>query len=184
MHHRQQPQVHRDEEDPAAETAKDCLEILGTPNGPAYLDVGSPEDMWIPGGVGISGCELYFPSHMLHWLPFKHSLDEPHQSGRLVAVEGRMLTVRYLSSSTTYWHHEPERLVDIVGIGGSVAVCERWSVLRGGGGGAFSIAKTSRAWRPCDYTPLTDITFEGLAERMRSHGGYSVPGSVVLDQLG
>lgn len=160
----------------------DCLETFDTTDGPGYLDVGNPEDMAIPGGTDTTGCQLFFPSHTLHWIQFKHSLDEPHQTGRLVAVKGNVIKVQYLSTTKSYWHHETSRLLDLVGIGGFVAVCEKWSVLRGGGG-AFSIASTKRPWIECDFTPLTSTSFEALAERMRSHGGYSVPGSIVVDQL-
>lgn len=129
-------------------------------------------------------CQLYTAGHVVHWIQAIHSGRHPHRDGHLVNVEENVITVDYGDEKKQYRNHSPDRLVGIVGIGGEVRVCESYEILRGGGSYCFSISPIDRDWRPCDFTPLRSATPEALAERMQSHGGFSVPGRLAIDSLG
>jgi hypothetical protein len=73
-----------------------------------------------------------------------------------------------------YRNHEVERLVEIVGLGGEVRICESYSILRGGGDYCFSIG--AGEWVECDDEPLTSTSAESLVDRLKSHGGFVVAG--------
>lgn len=186
VHHRHQRAsgkgTKRGETKPSSGDIEDTLAVFETPHGTDYFDFASPEEMEIPGGPDTTGCQFYFGGHVVHWLPFKHSLDEPHQMGRLVAAADNLITVDFLPGRKRYRNHDVQRLVDTIGLGATVAVCEKFAVLRSGGA-AFSIGRADAPWIECDYTPLTAITLDALAERMLSHGGYSVPNEVIADLL-
>jgi len=177
----QQPIDDEGGQDPTCVHTDDCLEIFETPNGTEYLDVGSPENRKVPGGPDATGCQVYFRGHTLHWIPFKHSLDEPHRTGRLMRVNGNVITINYFPVIEHYRTHQPRRLVDAIEVGGAVAVCEKYGVLRGGGA-AFSICNADELWTECDYSPIASTSFGALAERMHTHGGFSVPGEVIVDR--
>jgi hypothetical protein len=105
-----------------------------------------------------------------------------------VAAEDNKITVDFGDEIKEYRNHEVERLVEIIGIGGAVQVCERYVILRdaipkGGGTYCFSIAAADKPWVPCDNTPLTSFDAGSLAERLTTHGGFSVPGPAVLEAL-
>ncbi len=129
-------------------------------------------------------CQLYIPGHSVHFIQAKLSFDEPHREGRLAAVDGDLLTVDFGDEIKQYRNCDPDRLLDIVGIGGGVSVCERYSVLRTpsrDGNYLFCIAGVDEPWDPCDYSTLTSATPEALVQRMESHGGFFVSGQQILD---
>ncbi len=137
--------------------------------------------MIIPGGQDPLDCQIYLGGHTLHWVQNRHSIDTPHQMGRLIGTDGTSITVDYLTHRKPYRNHDVERLVDTVGIGNVVSICEQFAILRGGGA-AFSICDVRRPWIDCDFEPFEPTSFESLAIRMKTHGGYSVPNEV-LDGL-
>lgn len=126
-------------------------------------------------------CELYRAGHTVHHIQANRSAGEPHRHGTLTEVLGNIITVDFGDEIRRYRNHDPDRLVDIVGIGRSVEVCERYVILRGIGGYCFSILDADTPWVPCVHEPLTSFTVEALAERLQTHGGFLVPGPVVLD---
>jgi len=126
-------------------------------------------------------CELYQAGHEVHYIQARLSYGQPHGQGTLTEVLGNVITVDFGNEIRRYRNHDPDRLVDIVGIGGNVEVCERYVILRGNGGYCFSILDAAEPWVPCDHEPLTSFTAEALAERLETHGGFLVPGPVVLD---
>lgn len=132
-------------------------------------------------------CELYLAGHTVHWIQANRSAGQPHRHGRLVAVEGNLVTVGFEDGVRHYRNHTPERLLEIVGIGGAVEVCEDYVVLRHRtdhrGAHLFSVARAEWPWIPCDDTPLTSAAPEALAERLRTHGGVVVAGPDVLNEL-
>jgi hypothetical protein len=129
-------------------------------------------------------CELYQAGHTVHHIQANRSAGEPHRQGMLTEVLGNVITVDFGSEIRRYRNHDPDRLVDIVGISGSVGVCERYVILRGNGGYCFSILDADKPWIPCDHEPLTSFTAEALAERLQTHGGFLVPGVAVEDATG
>ena len=125
-------------------------------------------------------CTLYFGGHTVHHIQALRSADKPHTAGRLAGVEDNVISVAVGHEIRRFRNHEAERLLEIVGLGGEVRICADFSILRfdwkNGTNSCFSIAEVDEEWSECDTTPLTDTTAEGLAERIRTHGGFLVPG--------
>ena len=128
-------------------------------------------------------CQIYFPGHTVHPAPANRSAGQPHRSGKLVAVEGIVVTVDFGDEVKQYRNCDPDRLVEFVKIGGYVAVCERYRILRSRYRYLFSIADPDDQWVPCDYSPLTSASPEDLAEQLQSLGGFLVPGREALKGL-
>ena len=126
-------------------------------------------------------CELYQAGHTVHHIQANRSAGEPHRQGTLTGVQGNVITVDFGDETKRYRNHDPDRLVSLIGIGGSVRVCEGYVILRGNGGYCFSIDDAENPWVPCDHVPLTSFTPDALAERMETHGGFLVPGPLVLE---
>ena len=128
-------------------------------------------------------CQLYLAGHTVHYIQAIHSVGEVHREGSLMASNCNVITVDFGDELKKYRNHEVERLVEIVGIGGNVRICESYVILRfpqGGGNACFSISEIDEPWIPCDHTPLKSISPEALAERLNTHGGFLVPGSQLL----
>ena len=126
-------------------------------------------------------CELYRAGHMVHHIQAMRSHGELHWTGTLTDVLGNVITVDFGDVSRHYRNHDPDRLVDLVGIGGTVRVCEPYDILRGAGSYCFSILGADEQWVPCDHEPLTSFTPEALVERLQTHGGFLVPGTALVD---
>ena len=45
----------------------------------------------------------------------------------------------------------------------------------------YCIIDADEPWVPCDYSPLTSASPEKVAERIRTHGGFMVPGQQLLE---
>ena len=128
-------------------------------------------------------CELYISGHTVHHIQALRSHDAEKRVGRLAAVEGNVITVDFNGEIEHYRNHEPERLLEIIGIGGTVIVCSSFSLLKSESGSCFSIAQDDGPWRPCDYQPLNSAKPDALAERLETHGGFLVPGDLILDEI-
>ena len=129
-------------------------------------------------------CEMYVPGHTVHWIQAHRSAGLPHRTGRLTAVEDDVITVDFGGEVTKYRNCDPERLLEIVGIGRTVGVCERYWILKSSSGYVFSVAPADAPWQvPCDFSPLPSATPEALAERLETHGGFSVPGRRLVEAL-
>ena len=129
-------------------------------------------------------CELYFAGHSVHWIQSKRSYGQPHRSGKLVEVDGNVVSIDFDTEVRRYRNCDPDRLLEIVAIGDSVRVCEPYAIMRTRYDYCFSVAPADDPWVPCDYSPLTSASPEALAQRAQSHGGFSVPGPEVLKHLG
>jgi hypothetical protein len=124
-------------------------------------------------------CELYISGHTTHHIQALHSHGKPHRAGQLVDLAENVITVDFAEESKQYQTHDPERLLAIIGIGGEVRVCDQYTILRHRSY-CFSICNIDGPWVPCDYEPLRSSTPQALADRIASHGGFSVPGHRVL----
>ncbi len=124
-------------------------------------------------------CELYFAGHSVHWIQAHRSYGQPHRSGKLVEVDGNVISIDFDTEIKRYRNCDPDRLLEIVRIGDSVRVCESYVIMRSLDSHCFSVARADDTWMPCDYKPLTSASPEALAERDTSPGGFSVPGSEV-----
>ena len=93
------------------------------------------------------GCTAYFAGHQVHWIQALRSANNeslhsvgsvavsaPTWSGKVVSVEGEVLTVRKSDGSLArFRNHDPVRLVFILEhLGVDVPVHERWSTRRAG----------------------------------------------------
>jgi hypothetical protein len=119
----------------------------------------------------------------VHWIQAKLSFGRRHRTGRLAAVDRDILSVEYRDKVSQYRNCDPDRLLDIVGIGGDVSVCERYSILRTDseqGHYLFCIADAEKPWVPCDYMPLTAASPDELAARLQTHGGFMLTAQEVM----
>jgi hypothetical protein len=124
-------------------------------------------------------CELYRAGHTVHYIRANRSSVKHSRSGRLQKVVDNVLTVDFGDEVKHYRNHDPERLVDIIRLGGIVHVCEPYVILRGAGGYCFSISDATKGWVACDFRPLKESTPKSLAERIETHGGFIVPGQAL-----
>ena len=122
-------------------------------------------------------CELYVAGHTPHVIQVEVCLRRVPLVGKLRSVDGDVVTVDVGDHVEQFRNHEPERLLEIVGIGGTVRIFS--SILQGWTNHVWSIARATDPWRPCNDEPLTATTPEALAERIRTHGGFLVPGHEV-----
>jgi hypothetical protein len=99
----------------------------------------------------------------------------------MTAAEDNVITVNFGDEVKRYRNCDPERLLEIVGIGNSVDVCERYRILRAWNDYLFCIVSADEPWVPCDYSPLTSATPGALVKRMETHGGFFVSGQQALD---
>lgn len=148
--------------------------------GDTWLAVGNDHDIHVPCSSHIPPCQVYFPGHVVHWVQVNLSIGEPHLTGTLAGVGGGVIAIDFGEQITFFQNHEPEHLIKTIGIGGTVQICDKYSLLISGDD-YFSILNTNEPLGPCKYDALTSTSFDALAERLRTHGGYTVPGSQVLD---
>ncbi len=127
----------------------------------------------------ISECQLYRAGHTVHYIQALRSQEQPSRVGRLAAAEGNHITVDF-GDTESYLNHDVERLLGIIKIGWSVRVCERYRILQGAGGHCFSIANPADPLIPCDFEPLRSASPGALSERLKTHGGFLVPGQRLL----
>jgi hypothetical protein len=124
-------------------------------------------------------CALYRSGHTVHPIQANRSIGQAHRHGHLIAVDGDLITVDFGGEVKSYWNHEVERIVEIVGIAGEVRICEDYLLLRGGGNYCFSILAADESWTPCDYQSISSASPQDLAQRVKTHGGFLVPGDSV-----
>jgi hypothetical protein len=68
-------------------------------------------------------------------------------------------------------------------LGKGVRICERYRIVRTRSNHLFSIATSMDSWGACDDSPLTSFTPGALASRIETHGGFSVPGRLVVEAI-
>jgi len=128
-------------------------------------------------------CESYFSGHTVHPIQAIRSVLQPHDTGTLISVEETLITVDFAGERRQWRNHAPEILLERIGIGGQVRVCEPWFILSYSPPGdlpghafVLSIRSIHTPWRPCIYEPLEASSFDDLAEGVTSHGGFTIPG--------
>jgi hypothetical protein len=133
-------------------------------------------------------CSSFAPGHNVHWIQSLQSANTKAISvqtwpGKVVAVEGELLTVRQLDGSHTLFRtHDPARLVVILEhIGIDVTVNDQMAILRAGitRSGSYCISvqvDTGELLAPC---PTGDMPADMTpAQRdVRTHGGFAAPSS-------
>ena len=87
--------------------------------------------------------------------------------------------MRFLDRVGNYRTHDTAELAFYATTGDKVGLCEPFGVLRYeiDHRRALLVGVTDAAahWEPCQYRPLEQITPDTLAERIRTHGGFSIP---------
>lgn len=125
-------------------------------------------------------CDLYLRGHLVHWIQAKKAAEHKFSWGRLEALDKETVTVRFLDRVGNYRTHDTAELAFYATTGEKVGVCEPYGVLRYdiGPGRALLVGVTDSTapFEPCRYRPLEQITPDTLAERIRTHGGFSVLG--------
>ena len=69
----------------------------------------------------------------VHWIQAKHAREDIHEAepGRIVRLDGDLLTVRIAGEPRHYLVDDPDRLIHVIERHGRrVLVQERWSLLR------------------------------------------------------
>jgi len=129
------------------------------------------------------GCTSYLAGHNPHWIQWMHSSNETGPAktwpGKVVAVDGEVLTVRKPDESLTRFRtHDPVRLIFFLEhLGVDVTVNDRWSILRAGiteaGAFCFSVkADDGHALGPC---PTGQLPSNVAAPEIRTHRGFRAP---------
>ncbi len=115
-----------------------------------------PEDgfLW-PRRCGRSGS-----GHTPNVVQIKVCLRDTPRKGKLLGVEDNVISVDFGDQIVRYRNHEPERLLEIVGIGGTVRVFS--SLLQSWSDYCFSILDADAQWIPCDDEPLRSTTTGAL----------------------
>jgi hypothetical protein len=118
--------------------------------------------------------------HLIHWTQATRSAGMAHVGGTLEAVENGVITVAFDNRIAQYRNHAAETLLEVAALGDEVTVCEAYSILRFAISHfqrrCFSIISADEPWTPCSYQPRFPATPEGLAQRLNTRGGFSVPG--------
>ena len=122
-------------------------------------------------------CEMYSAGHNVHWIQALRSSEAQVEHGWVEEIEGTLITIEFPDRIEQFRHHDPERFREMVGHG-PVRVATGWALLRWADY-CFSIARDDGSWPPCRNDPLTVVTPDALAERLRTHGGFSVPAGML-----
>lgn len=111
------------------------------------------------------GCISYKAGHNVHWIQALHSANKPEVAvqtwtGKIVTVEGEVVTVRKLDGSVArFRNHDPARLVVILEhMGVKVTVNEQYAILRAGitPAGSFCISVRADSGQPLGQCPTGD----------------------------
>ena len=102
----------------------------------------------VAGGVG-SG-------HTPNVVQIKVCLRKTPRKGKLLGVEDNVISVDFQDQIVRFRNHEPERLLEIIGVGGTVRIFS--SILQGRSGYCFCIVDADAQWIPCDDEPLSSTT--------------------------
>jgi hypothetical protein len=97
-------------------------------------------------------CHLFFPGHESHWVQAIRSAQQPHRRGALTHFADNVVTVDFGDAVERYRTCDIERLLEIVGLGHPVDVCEQYSLLKTSDGYCFSVAKAEEPWVECAYS--------------------------------
>jgi hypothetical protein len=132
-------------------------------------------------------CELYIPGHCPHWIQVKRAAGTEPRVGTLVEIVDGVITVEYLDKIGHYRNHDAKQLEDIAQPGTNVRVFEDYRILgvdvEHGSRKVFCIALPGDTWTPCNYEPLESVTPDALAARLSTHGGFSVPGHLLIGDI-
>jgi hypothetical protein len=134
-------------------------------------------------------CALYHPGHRVHWIQvIGASLPRDPRGGRIVSIAGGIITVDLDGEERRFRNHTTRRLRALVEeLGLDVVVDQPRALLKvplpdRGSLKCFSIADAGKPWHRCRFDQLTQFDPEALAKRSITHGGFSVPGQLLLER--
>ena len=141
-------------------------------------------------GPGVE-CTLYHAGHRVHWIQVTGaSLPRDPRGGRIVSIAGGIITVDINGEARCYRNHATRQLRAMVKeLGTEVVVDAPRALLKvpvpdEGALKCFSIVAVGKPWHRCRFDQLTQFDPEALAKRSITHGGFSVPGQLLLEHLG
>lgn len=136
-------------------------------------------------------CTLYHAGHRVHWIQVVGaSLPRDPRGGRIVAIAGGIITVDLGGETRRYRNHATRQLRALVTeLGTEVVVDQPRSLLKvprpdEGSLKCFSIVEVGKPWHRCRFDQLTQFDPEALVKRSITHGGFSVPGQLLLEHRG
>jgi hypothetical protein len=136
-------------------------------------------------------CTSYEAGHTVHWIQALHTANKPEvarrtRRGTLVAVDGDVLMIRFAVDAEPegFRNHEPQRLLTIARrLPTAVSLNDRYCILLVDTY-CFSVRPAARGpLGQCPVDDPVDSSPEALAERTRTHGGFSVPLSPAVPTL-
>lgn len=128
-------------------------------------------------------CTSYAPGHTIHWIQALHSANKPEvasrtRRGTLFALDGEVLTVEFGGGGEPerFRNHDPRRLLAVARrLPASISLNDQYCILRVGSY-CFSVRRAGdEPSSPCPLDELTVASPVSLADRVRTHGGFSVP---------
>jgi hypothetical protein len=128
------------------------------------------------------GCTSYAPGHKVHWVQAtrtasNYAVSAASWRGRLTSIDGELLTVEADGHGIVkFRNHDPERLAAVAPLPSDVLVNDQFAILRVGTF-CFSVGRDGgHALGTCPTAELpADATDAQLADRVNTHGGFSVP---------
>jgi hypothetical protein len=145
------------------------------------IDSNGPE----PPLISPSACALFEAGHQVHIVQAKRSWEADRASYRTGVVleveDDGWLTAEFDGETVRLWNHQPQRLGRAVQDAGPWVGLTRYSLLHvphTGGSYCFSVTGGPSACKgppPADADPV---------ERIRTHGGFLLPGREVRRLLG
>jgi hypothetical protein len=136
-------------------------------------------------------CTLYHPGHRVHWIQvIGASLPRNPRGGRIVSIAGGIITVDLDGEARRYRNHATRQLRALVEeLGLEAVVVEPRALLKvplpdRGTLKCFSIVGVGKPWHRCRFDQPTQFDPEALVKRSITHGGFSVPGPLLLQHLG
>ena len=97
-------------------------------------------------------CGTYGLGHDVHYIPAIRSSNAPHRRGKLALVSGNLIIVDLGDGGfRSYYNHHPQRLLRIIGIGGTARIPEGYGrILRNAEGFCFSLLPAEEEWELCN----------------------------------
>jgi len=137
-------------------------------------------------GVDYASCALYTPGHQVHFIQMRLASEtDPanYRNGTLVSVDDDgWITVEVDSEALRFWTHDPARACECFEeSSGHVGLPEHGVLHAPCRSGRYCICVASDGPTPCVPPSPVELTPAGLVARIRTHGGFMIPGEIFCD---
>ena len=137
-------------------------------------------------------CTLYFAGHSVHPIQALRGANRPDDSagrrvGQIVQINGQLIDIALGRDVEQYRNHDPDRLKVLVQrFGTDVIVDGGHSLMRVAGRWCLSVQPdTGEPLSACRTDPMTEVTTQACAVRLRSHGGFLAdPAALTIGRSG